>query len=125
MISDEEILQEVKTVDGFTKYFYFVMWLPPVVKQKFIIRVMYGLQYIFFFIISLFAAAFAPFYTILLFYTGTQFKLISSIIREMNEVMCRVENSGNILHEVPEQRFTAETKNLSGSFQSLLSKNPS
>jgi hypothetical protein len=39
-------------------------------------------------------------------YTGTQFKLISSIIREMDEVMCRVENPGNILHAVPIELFT-------------------
>jgi uncharacterized protein YqhQ len=44
MTSDQEILQEVETVDGFTKYFVFLMWLPPVLKQELIIRVIYGLQ---------------------------------------------------------------------------------
>jgi hypothetical protein len=44
MTSDEEILQAAETVDGFTKYFPFVIWLPPVAKHDFIIRVIYGLQ---------------------------------------------------------------------------------
>jgi hypothetical protein len=120
MASDEEILQEVETVDGFTKYFIFVMWLPPVVKQKFIIRVMYGLQFICGWEVCLFTASLTPFYTVLFFYIGTQFKLISSIIREMDEVMCRLENPGNIIYEVAEQKFTTRTKILSDAFQSNL-----
>jgi hypothetical protein len=86
------------------------MWLPPVVKQEFIIRVIYGLQCIYAWGSCLFSAAASPFYIVLLLYTGTQFKLISSIIREMDEVMCRVENPGNILYEVPEQPFTTDPK---------------
>jgi hypothetical protein len=46
MTSDEEILQEIETADGITKYFPFVIWFPPVLKQEFIIRVIYGLQFI-------------------------------------------------------------------------------
>jgi len=120
MTSDEEILQEVETVDGFRKYFIFVMWLPPVVKQKFIIRVMYGLQFIYAWENSLLVASLNPFYTVFYLYAGTQFKLISSIIIEMDEVMCRVENPSNILHEVTEQKFTTGTKEISDSFQSNL-----
>jgi ABC-type multidrug transport system fused ATPase/permease subunit len=120
MTFDEEILQEVETVDGFTKYFIFVMWLPPVVKQKFIIRVIYGLQFIYSWEISLFTASITPFYTVLYLYIGTQFKLISSIIREMDEVLYRVENPGNVLHEVTEQMFTTGTKLLSDLFKSNL-----
>jgi hypothetical protein len=45
--SDEEILQAAETEDGSKKYFPFVIWLPQVLKQKFVIRVMYGLQCIF------------------------------------------------------------------------------
>ena len=120
MTSDEEILQEVENVGGFKKCFIFVMWLPPVVKQKFIIRVMYGLQFIIGWEICLFTASLTPFYTVLFLYTGKQFKLISSIIREMDEVMCRLEKPGNILHEVIETKFTTGTKILSDSFQSNL-----
>jgi hypothetical protein len=116
MTSDEEILQEAETVEGFTKYFIFVMWLPPVVKQEIIIRVMYGLQCICLWEICLFTAVIAPFYAVLFLCTGKQFKLISSIIREMDEVMCRVENP-----EVPEQMFTTDAKELSDTFQSPLS----
>ena len=123
MTSDEEILQEVETVDGFTKYFVFVIWLPPVVKQEYIIRIIYGLQCIYTWDICLFSAAITPFYTVIILYTGTQFKLISSIIREMDEVICRVENPGNILHEVPEQPFTTDPKTPSDSIQSPLSNN--
>jgi hypothetical protein len=103
MTSDEVILQEAETVDGFTKFFIFVIWLPPLVKQEYIIRVMYGLQCICVWEMNLFIANIAPFYTVLLLCTGTQFKLISTIIREMDEVMCRVENPVNILHVVPIQ----------------------
>jgi len=120
MTSDEEILQEVENVGGFKKCFIFVMWLPPVVKQKFIIRVMYGLQFICGWEICLFTASLTPFYTVLFLYTGKQFKLIFSIIREMDEVMCRLQKPGNILHEVIEQKFTTGTKILSDSFQSNL-----
>jgi len=94
------------------------MWLPPVVKQKFIIRVMYGLQFICGWEMCLFTASLTPFYTVLYLYIGKQFKLISSIIKEMDEVMCRVENPGNVLHEVTEQKFTTGKKKLSDSFQS-------
>ena len=123
MTSDEEILQEVETVDGFTKYFIFVMWLPPALKQEIIIRVVYGLQFICLWEMFLLTAAIMPFYTALLLYTGTQFKLISSIITEMDAVMCRVGKPGNTLHEVPKQLFTTETKKLSHSFQSPMSNN--
>jgi hypothetical protein len=123
MTPDEEILEEVETVDGFTKYFIFVIWLPPVVKQKFIIRVIYGLQFVCAWELSVLTAAVVPFYTVLLLCAGTQFKLISSIIRDMDEVSFRAENPGDIIHEVPEQLFTNDTKKLSDSFQSLMSKN--
>jgi hypothetical protein len=122
MTSGEEILQEVETVDGFTKYFVFVIWLPPVLKQELIIRVIYGLQCIYSLLTGLLFSTLGPLYTVLLLYTGTQFKLLSSIIREMDEVMCRVENSDNLLHEVPEQLFTTDTKITSDSFQSQMSK---
>jgi hypothetical protein len=69
MTSDQEILQEVETVDGFTEYFVFVMWLPPVLKQEFIIRVIYGLQCVCSLLTGLFTLALAPFYTVLLLYT--------------------------------------------------------
>jgi hypothetical protein len=118
MTSDEEILQEAGTTDGFTKHFIFVMWIPPVLKQKFIIRVTYALQCICLLIEISFAAAVIPFQIVLLLYTGTQFKIISSIIREMDEVMSRIENSGDLLHEVLEQLFTTDRKTLSDSFQS-------
>ena len=117
MTADVEILQEVETVDGFTKYFIFVIWLPPWLKQEFIIRVIYGLQFIYVWEICFFTATLMPFYTVILFYTGTQFKLISSIIRDMDEVTCRVENPDNIHHAVPEQLFIIDTKKLSGSFE--------
>jgi hypothetical protein len=122
MNSDEEILEEVETVEGFTNYFIFVIWLPPLVKQKFIIRAMYGLQLVCVGHISLLTASVVPFYTVLLLYTGTQFKLISSIIRDMDEVTFRVENPGDIIHEVPEQLFTTDTKKHSVSFQSVMPK---
>jgi hypothetical protein len=121
--SDEDIIQAAETVEGFTKYFVFVMWLPPVVKQKIIIRVVYGLQCICLWEICLFAAAILPFYTALFLFTGTQFKLISSIIREMDEVMCGVENPGNILHEDPDQLFISERKKPTHSFQSPIGHN--
>ena len=54
MTSGEEILQEVETVDGLQKYFIFVIWLPPVLKQEFIIRITYGLQCMCFWEIGLF-----------------------------------------------------------------------
>jgi hypothetical protein len=113
MTSDEELLQAAETVDGFAEYFIFVIWLPPVLKQEFIIRVIYGLQCICFWEFGLFSSATAPFYTVLLLYTGTQFKLISSLIREMDEVMFNVENPGNILHEVSEQQDTTDTTTIS------------
>jgi hypothetical protein len=122
--SDEDIIQAAETVEGFTKYFVFVMWLPPVVKQEIIIRVIYGLQCICLWEICLFAAAILPFYTALFLFTGTQFKLISSIIREMDEVMCGgVENPGNVLHEDPDQLFKSVRKKPTYTFQSLLSHN--
>ena len=123
MTSEEEILlvQEAKRVDGLTKYFIFVMWLSPVVKQETIIREMYEFQCICLWEFCLFIAAIASFYAVLFLCTGTQFKLISSIITEMDEVTCRVENPGNTLHEVPKQLFTTDTKKLSNSFQSPMS----
>jgi hypothetical protein len=122
MTSGEEILEEAENVDRFTKYFVLVIWLPPVLKQEFIIRVIYGIQCICVLEICLFSAAVSPFYFALLLYTGTQFKLISSIIREMDEVICNVENPGNIPHEAPIQLFTTDTTKFSDSFQSLMSK---
>jgi hypothetical protein len=74
---------------------------------------MYGLQCIFWCENFLISASFCSFSTVLILFTGTQFKLISSIIREMEEVMYMVENSDNDLHEVPEQIFTADSNNLS------------
>ena len=123
MTSDEEILQEAETIDGFTKYFIFVMWFPPVVKQETFIRLMYVLQCIYLWDLCLFIAAIASFYAVLFLCTGAQFKLISSIITEMDEVTFRVENPGNTLHEVPKQLFTNYTKKLSNSFQSPMSNN--
>jgi len=122
MTSDQEILQESESIDGFEKYFMFVIWLPPVVKQEFIIRVIYVLQLICGWELSLLTAAFISLYTVLFLCTGTQFKLISSIIREMDEVIFRVENPGNIIHDVPKQLFTTDTKEHSESFQSPMSK---
>jgi hypothetical protein len=119
--SDEDIIQAAETVDGFTKYFLFVIWLPPVVKQKLIIRVMYGLQCICLWEICLFTAAIAPLYVVLFLFTGTQFKLISSLIREMDEVMFRVETPGNILHEVPDTPFTADINKTTYLFRSPIS----
>jgi hypothetical protein len=113
MTSDEEILQAADNVDGFTKYFPFLIWLPPVEKQEIIIRVIYGLQCILLWEICLFTAAIVSFYTVLFLFTGTQFKLISSIIREMEEVMYAVDNPDNDLHEIPEQIFTADKKKFS------------
>jgi hypothetical protein len=46
---------------------------------------------------------------------------MSSIIREMDEVMCRVENTGKVLHEIPEQLFTTDPKKPAYSFQSPMS----
>jgi len=122
MTSGEKILQEAETVDGLQKYFIFVIWLPPVLKQEIIIRVIYGFQCIFAWEICLFSAAVFPFYIVLLLFTGTQFKLLSSIIREMDEVICRVQTPVNILHEVPIQPFTADRTELSDSVQSPMSK---
>jgi hypothetical protein len=122
MASGEEILQEIDTVEGFEKYFLFVIWLPPVLQQEFIIRVIYGLQFIYFLEVGLFTGTLCPFYTVLLLYTGTQFKLISSIVREMDEVMCSVENPSNIFHEVPKQPFTTDIKKPTDSFKSPISK---
>jgi hypothetical protein len=122
MTSGEKILQEAESIDGFTKYFLFVIWLPPVLKQEFIIRVIYGLQCICLWEICLFTSAIAPLYTVLFLYTGTQFKLISSIISEMDEVMCRLQNSDITPREVPEQLLTTDTRNPSDSSHSLMSK---
>jgi hypothetical protein len=122
MTSDEDIIQAAETVDGFTKYFLFVIWLPPVVKQEIIIRVIYGLQCICLWEICLFTAAIAPLYTVLFLFAGTQFKLISSIIREMDEVMCGVENPGNTLHEVPQQPFNTDRIKPTYTFQIPMSK---
>jgi hypothetical protein len=116
--SDEEILQAAETVDGFTKYFPYVIWLPPVAKQEFIIRVMHGLQCINVWEMSSFIAAYASFFTVLFLFTGTQFKLISSIIREMEEVLYMFENTGGEPCESSEQIFTNERKSLSYTFQS-------
>jgi hypothetical protein len=120
MASEEEMLQAAETMDGFTKLFSFVIWLPPVAKQVFIIRVMYGLQCITLWEIGLFTAAIATFYAVLFLFTGAQFKLISSIIREMEEVIYLVENPGNELCEISEQIFPGERKTLSCTFQSPL-----
>ena len=120
MASDEEILQEAESTDGFTKYFVFVIWLHPAVKKEFMIRVIYALQCICLMIGFSFASAFIPFEMVLFLHTATQFKLISSIIREMDKVMCRAENSGNAPHEFPEKLFTTDKKILSESFQSSM-----
>jgi hypothetical protein len=72
---------------------------------------MYGLQYIFWWENCLFAAVIYPLSAVLFLFTGTQFKLISSIIREKDEVMCTVETPDNVLHEAPEQIFTGNRKN--------------
>jgi hypothetical protein len=117
MTSDDDIIQVAETVDGITKYFPFVIWLPPGIKQEIIIRVIYGLQCIYLWEMFLLIAAIAPFYTVVFLFTGAQFKLISSIIREMEVVMCMVENPGNERHEVSEQIFANEKKELSSSLQ--------
>jgi hypothetical protein len=101
--SDEEILREAETVQGFTKHFVFVMWLPPVVKQPFLIRLTYVLQCICTFRGFTFAAAFVPFEITALIYNGTHFKLISSILNEMDETIYRLENSDEIVDEVLQQ----------------------
>jgi hypothetical protein len=101
--SDKEILQEAESIEGFTKHFVFVMWLPPVVKQPFVIRLTYVLQCICTFRGFMYAAAFIPIEVVLLFYTATQFKLMSSILNEMDESIYRLENSDKIVDEEPRQ----------------------
>ncbi|GFG39184.1 hypothetical protein Cfor_04143, partial [Coptotermes formosanus] len=117
MTSEEAMLQQAGTEEGFTKHFIFVIWFPPALKQELTIRITYALQCICLLAEISLAAGVLPFQVVLIFYTGTQFKLISSIIREMDEVVCRIENSGNLLHEIPEQLFTTDRKILSNSFQ--------
>ena len=121
MTSDEEILQKAETDEGFTKHLIFVIWLPPAVKQKIIIRVMYGLQCICLAEMCLLISAISSLCIVLFLFTGTQFKLISSIIREIDEENFMVETPGNVLHEVPEQLFTADRNKLSDLFQSQIS----
>ena len=70
----------------------------------------------------LFIAAIEPFYGALFMYTGTQFRLISSIIRETDEVTCRAENPGNILHEIPIEHFSKNPQKISDLFQSPMSE---
>jgi ABC-type multidrug transport system fused ATPase/permease subunit len=123
--SDKEILQEAETVEGFTKYFVFVMWLPLVVKQPFVIRLTYVLQCICTFRAFMFAAAFVPIEIMLLIYTGTQFKLLSSILSEMDETIYRLENSDEIIDEVQHQKNDPEGEDLPKSTQSgMLSEVP-
>jgi hypothetical protein len=113
MTSDEQILQAVESVDGFMKYFPFIIWLPRVVKQEYIIRVIYGLECIFWWENCLLSAAIFPLCIALFLITGSQFKLISSLIRDMDEVMCKVENPDNELHEFPGEIFTGNKKEIS------------
>ena len=122
MTSDQEILQEVETVEGFEKYFIFVIWLPSVVKQEFVIRVIYVLQGVCTWELSLITAAIISFYTVLYLCIGTQFKLISSVITEMDKVICGMGNPANIIYDVPKQIFTTVTKERSESFHSPMSK---
>ena len=121
MTSDEEILQKAGTEEGFTKHFLFVIWFPPAVKQEFIIRLMYGIQCICVWESCLICTAIYLLCIVLFLFTGTQFKLISSIIREIDEDNFIVETPGNVLHEVPEQMFTAERNKLSDLFHSQIS----
>lgn len=102
--TDEDILQEAETVEGFTKHFVFVMWLPPVVKQPFVIRLTYVIQCICTFRGFMFAATFVPIEILLLIYNGTQFKIISSILNEMDEVIYRLENPDEIVDEVSQKK---------------------
>jgi hypothetical protein len=117
-VSDEEILQEAETVEGFTKHFVFVMWLPPVVKQPFFIRLTYALQCICTFRGFGIAAAFVPTQITLLIYNGTQFKIISSIFNEMDETIYRLENSDEIVGEVSQQKNDTDGEYLPKSTQS-------
>jgi hypothetical protein len=106
--SDEEILREAETEEGFTKHFLFVMWLPPMVKQPFIIRLTYVLQCICTFRGFTYSAAFVPIEIVLLIYTGTQFKLMSSILNEMDDSICRLKDSNKIIAKAPQQDNDAD-----------------
>jgi hypothetical protein len=105
--SDEEILQEAETEEGFRKHFVFVMWLPPVVKQPFVIRMMYVLQCICTFRGFTYSAAFVPIEIVFLVYTGTQFKVMSSILKEMDDSIYRLENVDKIVDKAPQQKNDA------------------
>jgi hypothetical protein len=121
MTSDQEIVQKVETEEGFIKYFIFVIWLPSAVKQEFIIRVMYGLQCVYLVELCLLTSTIFPLCIVLFLFTGTQFKIISTIIREMDEENHMVDNPGNILRQIPEQPFTTDRNKLSKLFESQMS----
>jgi hypothetical protein len=106
--SDEEILQEAETEEGFKKHFVFVMWLPPVVKQPFVIRLTYVLQCICTFRGFTYSAAFVPIEVVLLVYTGTQFKVLSSILKEMDDSIYRLGNADKIVDRPPQQENDAD-----------------
>jgi hypothetical protein len=120
--SDEEILQEGETVEGFRKYFVFVMWLPPMVKQPFVIRLTYVLQVICTFRGFIFAAMFVPTQIMLLIYNGTQFKLISSILSEMDEIIYRLENSDETFDQLSQHKNYNDAEVLRESSQSEFPK---
>lgn len=101
--SDKQILEEIETAEGLTKYFVVVMWLPPIVKQTYAIRVTFVLQALCTFAAFLYVAAFIPFSFILMFYVATQFKLISSVLREMDELIRTLHNSNTIVDNISEQ----------------------
>jgi hypothetical protein len=101
--SDKQILEEIETTEGFTKYFLFVMWIPPVLKQPYVIRITYVLQVVCCSVGFIFGAAIVPLEYVLIIYTGTQFKLVSSVLREMDELVCRLQNPDKIADYVPEQ----------------------
>jgi hypothetical protein len=111
-ISDEEILQVAETEEGFAKHFVFVMWLPPVVKQPFVIRLTYVIQCICTFRGFTYSAAFVPFEIVLLIYTGTQFKLMSSVLNEMDDSINVLGNSGKIVDNSPQQTDDSDGDNL-------------
>jgi hypothetical protein len=101
--SDKQILEEIETTEGFTKYFVFVMWIPPILKQPHVIRITYVLQVTCTSVGFLFAAAIAPLEYVLIIYTGTQFKIVSSVLQEMDVLISRLQNPDKIVDNAPEQ----------------------
>lgn len=102
MASDKQILEEIEGAEGFTKYFVFVMWIPPILKQPYMIRLTYVLQVMCASTAFIFGAAFVPLEYVLILYTGKQFKLVSSAIQDMDK-LCSLQNLDKIVDNVSEQ----------------------